>query len=380
MLYIGIALVLFTVMIVMWLNQQKSLSIRVLLDWVPAILFAYIIPAVFTHLFDWDLSSIAIHSWSKNVIIPFAILMVMSALSFRQLKIVGLRPIILFVGGSLVIAILAPVLVLMLSWLSPEDYSMIMTEELWKGLVPIVGGWIGGSTSQLILKELVDCPEGLFLAILVLDNVLVNIWTILMFQAIKRSDSINEKLNIHDVIPDFVPDEIEINPSTRSYMIMTLVLSVLAVLMTIVLVESFLMQIVLLSILGLVLGNLVPNWQHALVLKIGGVLIILIMAILGLKLNFSNFSLPLVLVFITIVWLLLHYVFMMLIAKVLKLHMAWVPIASMANLGGISTAPAVTAAYNEEWMPHAILLAILSMVSGTWWGMLTIYLFTLMAR
>jgi uncharacterized membrane protein len=68
---------------------------------------------------------------------------------------------------------------------------------------------------------------------------------------------------------------------------------------------------------------------------------------------------------------------MMLMAMLLKVHMAWVPIASMANLGGISTAPAVTAAYNEEWMPHAILLAILSMVTGTAWGMFTLYLFGL---
>jgi uncharacterized membrane protein len=45
--------------------------------------------------------------------------------------------------------------------------------------------------------------------------------------------------------------------------------------------------------------------------------------------------------------------------------MAWVPIASMANLCGISTAPAVTAAFEKQWMPHAIVLAILSMVSGT---------------
>ncbi|MEJ0055309.1 MAG: DUF819 family protein [Bacteroidota bacterium] len=51
------------------------------------------------------------------------------------------------------------------------------------------------------------------------------------------------------------------------------------------------------------------------------------------------------------------------------------PIASMANLGGISTAPAVTAAYNKDWMPHAILLAILSMVTGNFWGIYTIYLF-----
>ena len=69
-----------------------------------------------------------------------------------------------------------------------------------------------------------------------------------------------------------------------------------------------------------------------------------------------------------------HYLVMTIVAYVLKLNMAWVPIASMANVGGISTAPAVTKAYNEEWMPHAILLAILSMVTGTYWGMVTIFL------
>ena len=76
-----------------------------------------------------------------------------------------------------------------------------------------------------------------------------------------------------------------------------------------------------------------------------------------------------------IIWLISHYVVMTITAYLFRLHMAWVPIASMANVGGISTAPAVTKAYNEEWMPHAILLAILSMVSGTAWGFLTIWLF-----
>jgi len=33
-----------------------------------------------------------------------------------------------------------------------------------------------------------------------------------------------------------------------------------------------------------------------------------------------------------------------------------------------------TAAYEPKWMPHAIILAILSMAMGTFWGMLTIYL------
>jgi len=110
-------------------------------------------------------------------------------------------------------------------------------------------------------------------------------------------------------------------------------------------------------------------------IRLGGYLIIVIMAILGLKLNFGDFSLPPPIIVFAVIWLLSHYLVMMLAAYLLGLNMAWVPVASMANVGGISTAPAVTKAYNEEWMPHAILLAILSMVTGTYWGMVTIYLF-----
>ncbi len=85
------------------------------------------------------------------------------------------------------------------------------------------------------------------------------------------------------------------------------------------------------------------------------------MAILGLKLRFG------------IIWLVSHFIFMIIIAKLLNINTAWIPIASMANVGGIATAPAVTSAYNVKWMPHAIILAIPSMATGTFWGMVTIY-------
>jgi len=196
MFTIAFFIVIFTVLSVLWLERQQNSWIKKILDWVPAILFAYVIPATFTHIFGWDLSKVELHNWSKTVIIPFAILMVMSALSFKQLKIIGVRPILLFVLGSLVIAILAPILVWVSSYISPEVYQLVIVEKYWKGLVPIVGSWIGGSTSQLVLKEVVECPEGLFLAILVVDNILVNIWTILMFQMIKRSDQFNQFFNI----------------------------------------------------------------------------------------------------------------------------------------------------------------------------------------
>ena len=47
----------------------------------------------------------------------------------------------------------------------------------------------------------------------------------------------------------------------------------------------------------------------------------------------------------------------------------------MANLGGVSTAPAVASAYDKQLMPHAIVLAIVSMLTGTFWGLLALQLF-----
>ncbi len=365
---------MFTVFVVTWLSRQETAWIRRILDWFPAILFAYVVPALVTHSFDLDLSGVILHQWSKEWIIPIAIVSVMSSLSIGQLKVIGARPIGLFVSGSFIIAVL-PILILAASLpFTDVLYGMLIDDGYWKGLVPIVGSWIGGSASQLVLKEIVDCPESLFLAILVLDNALVNLWTIFMFQMIKRSDWLNRRFGIKDEVPDFVSETVESDARGNALTIAALVAVVMAAYF---MIPSFVWKIVVLSIGGLLLGNAIASWSHALALKIAKFSIVLIMAILGLKLDFDGFGLPLSFAVVVVAWLFLHYVFMMLVARAFKLHMAWVPIASMANLGGISTAPAVTAAYNEEWMPHAVLLAILSMVSGTAWGGLTIYLFGL---
>ncbi|MEQ9403933.1 MAG: DUF819 family protein [Cyclobacteriaceae bacterium] len=372
---LSFSIVAITAMVVMWLSRQEAKWIQRVLDWFPAILFAYLIPAIITHSAGLDLSGGYIHTISKNWIISFAILTVMSALSISQLKIVGLKPIILFVAGSIVIATLPVILVFIYNTVNPEHKELFINNEYWKGLVTIVGGWIGGSTSQLVLKELSGADEGLFLSILVLDNILVNIWTILMFQFIKRSDQFNKLFRITAKIPHVEEDDFATTSDSRRSKIVSLGTILIIIVVANFVISSFLWKVISLSIVGLLLGNLINNWNHKFVLKMGGIAIIVIMAALGLKLNFANMSLPVSLVSLVMIWLVLHFIFMLIIAKLLRINIAWVPIASMANLGGISTAPAVTAAYKKELMPHAILLAILSMVSGTAWGMFTIWLF-----
>jgi len=171
----------------------------------------------------------------------------MSAMSFSQLKIVGLKPIILFVSGSFIIAILPPALVKIIGIFKPALYADFMSAELWKGLVPIVGSWIGGSTSQLVLKEVVDCSEELFVSILVLDNILVNIWTIFMFQMIKRSDQINRWLQLPTAKPPL--SSYAENDTKKSSSVTLAVIALVAVCFFIIDI-SFLSKVVILSIIG----------------------------------------------------------------------------------------------------------------------------------
>lgn len=359
-----------TVIAVYFLDRWENRHIKSIFDWVPAILLAYIIPAIISYVLNVDYSQASIHDFSKDYFIPLAIIAVMSSLSLTQLKAIGLKPLLVFASGSLFIAVFPIVFLLLFSETDLVSEIMIQ-EEYWLGIPPIVGSWIGGSTSQLVLKELVECPENIFLTVLVMDNILVNIWTILMFQSIKKSDKLNAGFKVTDIA---IPEDIRVETGVKLNPMVSIAIILGIVVLCNFLIESFVAKVVLLSFLGLAISNFIKQWNYKFALKAGGILIIVVMAILGLKLQIATLGFNMPFLGFLVVWLVGHFLFMILIAKLLNINMAWVPIASMANVGGIATAPAVTAAYNLKWMPHAIVLAILSMATGTFWGMLTIWL------
>ncbi|WP_222982354.1 DUF819 family protein [Flagellimonas meishanensis] len=359
-----------TVAAIYLLDRLENKLIKTIFEWIPSILLCYIIPSILSHVLDLDFSQASIHDVSKDFFIPLTIVAVMASLSLAQLKAIGYRPILLFLAGSLFIALFPAAFITFFSETELVE-TTLYTNGFWKGIPPIVGSWIGGSTSQLVLKELVECPEGIFLSILVMDNILVNVWTILMFQTIKRSDSLNSALGITDrLLPETIR-EAQHEPMPKWFTLLMLLAFVLA---THLLFETFVAKVVVLSLLGLVVGNFLPRWNFRFSLKMGGILILVVMAILGLKLRFDLFGFDPSFFGFLVIWLLGHFLFMVFAAKLMNVNMAWVPIASMANVGGIATAPAVTAAYRKNWMPHAIILAILSMATGTFWGMITIHL------
>jgi len=238
---------LFTIVAVYFLDKSKNKVLIAVFDWIPAVLLAYVIPALISYFFSVDFSVDSIHSFSKTWVIPMAIVAVMSSLSFSQLKTIGFKPVVLFVIGSAIIALFPVVF----AW-AFLDSDLVQNQWIqagyWKGIPPIVGSWIGGSTSQLVLKELARTSESLFLQVLVVDTVLVNIWTICMFQIIKKSQKLNTFFNISDkTIPLPISEEKE--KSLPWYGVLTLLIS--GIFLIEILLNAFVIKVISLSIIGL---------------------------------------------------------------------------------------------------------------------------------
>ena len=363
-------LIAFSVSIfVMWIAKFNNKIVQKILHWLPAILLTFLIPGVLSFIFDLSLENIVLHDWSKAYIYPITIFCIMSSMSLSQLKIIGLKPLLLFFIGSFTIAII-PAILFMLYYMGSED--MI---DLWKGIIPIVGSWIGGSSSMLVLKEYVSVREDLFLSVLLLDNMIQNIVMIFLFQIIRRTRELNQKFKFAQSIP-----LIENKPegkvkSKNSFLSVLIALGITA--LVVGMKFNFITNVIILSILGLIIGNVLKFWSFDINLKIGSIGIIFIMSILGLKLKFNDFELPMILILFMINWMIINIIVIAYFNYKLKISMAWGPIAMMANIGGISTSPALAAAYNEKLMPHAVVLAIVSMATGTFWGFLTTFLIEL---
>jgi len=351
------------------LRVEASSRLEKFTRWVPAILLAYVIPAMVNPVLLRISEDHLIHSLSKEYLLPLTVLCAMSSISLNDIKIVAGRPLIYFLLSSAIIAI-CPVILLLVFNLIPDFHEFLITDQGYTSTLPVVGSWIGGSSSMLVLKELAETPETLFLSVLVLDNVIVNTWTLFLFQWIKKTPWLNQRFDREEVV--FNTEVSNERQKTNLFWSVTAIVSIVALASLFNL--SFLIKIIVFSLLGMLLANVFRFWDHKTMQKLSKLLIIAVMSVLGLKLNLNYLEFnPRLITFLS-AWMILQFGLSFWLALRMNISLVWVPLASMANVGGVSTAPAVASAFDKRLMPHAIVLAIVSMVTGTFWGLITLQL------
>ena len=100
--------------------------------------------------------------------------------------------------------------------------------------------------------------------------------------------------------------------------------------------------------------------------KIGSVFIYLLVGIIGMKMDIFAIFENLGLFVIGVLWMSVHALLLIVVAKIIKAPFFFVAVGSQANVGGAASAPIVASAFHPSLAPVGVLLAVLGYAVGTY--------------
>ena len=85
------------------------------------------------------------------------------------------------------------------------------------------------------------------------------------------------------------------------------------------------------------------------------------------------------LILVGVIWMLIHFIVIFLVAKIIKAPYFFIAVGSQANVGGAASAPVVASAFHPSLASVGVLLAIFGYIVGTYGAILCAYLMEIVA-
>lgn len=364
--------------------------------YVPPLLLCYFIPA----LLNWPLGLISgdesnLYYVASRYLLPASLILLCLGIDFNAILRLGPKSIIMFLTATAGIVIGGPVALLVTAYLFPGVIDAA-PEDLWKGLSTVAGSWIGGGANQTAMKEIFDVKDDLFGTMIVVDVVVANIWMGFLLYGANISDRIDRWLKadssaIEDLkkrVSDYRKSIEQIPSTTQLFVLLGVAFGGVALShwgadlivpflsrfeegLTNVglnsLISDFFWLIVIATTFGLVLSfTKARKIEGVGASKWGSVFIYILVATIGMKMNLAEVFSNLGLFAIGLIWMAVHVLLLLVVAKLIRAPFFFVAVGSQANVGGAASAPVVASAFSPSLAPVGVLLAVLGYALGTY--------------
>ena len=107
------------------------------------------------------------------------------------------------------------------------------------------------------------------------------------------------------------------------------------------------------------------NYEGAGASKFGSVFIYILVATIGMKMDLTLIFDNTGLIAIGVVWMSIHAVLLIIVAKLIRAPYFFLAVGSQANVGAAASAPIVAAAFHPSLATVGVLLAVLGYAIGT---------------
>jgi uncharacterized membrane protein len=350
-----------------------------LFQYFPPLLFIYATPVFLNNLDVIPSASVVYSGLSAYALPAFIVLMLLKVNVPATVRIMGKGVLVMLMGtaGVMVGAVIAYVLVH--RWLSPDA---------WTGFGALAGSWIGGTGNMAATSEMLNTPPEQFGLAVLADNVVYIIWLPLLLASKNFADRFNawarvpaDRIHMMDSASEAVIEEAR-TPVMRDYVYLaaiaigvTWIASALATLIFDAMAQRFpslesllsetTWRILLITTIALVLSatpvSRLPNPT-----AIGTAMIYVFVAGMGARATVEGFGQAPAFLLGAFVWIAIHGAFCLAGARLFKVDVHSVAIASAANIGAAASAPIVAAFHRPTLVPVSILMALLGYAMGNY--------------
>ena len=132
------------------------------------------------------------------------------------------------------------------------------------------------------------------------------------------------------------------------------------------LASGFFWLIVFATLIGVILSfTKIKSYEGAGASKMGSLFLYVLVAAIGTHMDLAAIAESPILFAIGGIWMLIHALFLILVAFIIKAPFFFVAVGSQANVGGAASAPVVASAFHPSLAPVGVLLAVMGYAVGT---------------
>ena len=379
--------------------------------YIPGLLMCYMIPAIFNSLGLISADVSETYYIASRYLLPASLVLLTISIDLKAVFNLGWKALVMFFTGTVGIIIGGPIAILIISTFSPETVGGASFDAVWRGLATLAGSWIGGGANQAAMLEIYGFNQELYGGMVLVDIVVANIWMAVLLLGIGKRAKIDKWLKadntaineLQEKVQSFSEKIIRVPTLTDLLMILTFAFVAVgiahygadvistylsnnfeAVSDTRSALSSFGSQFFWLISIATLIGILLSftkakNYEGAGASKVGSVFIYILVATIGMKMDLGKIFENPGLILIGLVWMVIHAILLIIVAKLIKAPYFFLAVGSQANVGGAASAPVVAAAFHPSLASVGALLAVFGYVIGTYGALLCAELMRIVA-
>ena len=378
-----------TLGVVFWTASRDTGFWKKFYTYVPALLLCYFIPGIYNSigLIDGNASKLY-NPVASRVLLPAALVLLTLTIDLKGVLRLGPKLLAMYIGASISVMLGAFVAFGVMGLIHPETVA----GDTWGGMAALAGSWIGGGANMLAMKEVFNVNETTFGQFVVVDVSVGYLWMAILIFLANRAQAIDARTGadtraIEDLkqrLASYQKEHERVTSLSDLMVIMGIAFGTVGLAHAIAgpasawfaqnvswarqvsLHEPFVWVVVLSTFVGLGLSfTRARTLDGAGASKVGALFLYILIACIGMQMDIGSLADKPWLLALGLIWILVHIVLLLLLAKLLRVPFFYFAMGSQSNIGGPASAPVVASVFHPSLAPVGALLGALGYATGT---------------